>query len=152
MTEDDEGIITRSITTLLARREHSQVEIVRKLQAKGFSVSLIEQQLAKFSAKGIQSDSRFCEALIRSRVSKGQGELRIRAEAREHQLDDAEINAQLRELNVDWFALACQVREKRFGPALPDDWQDSQKQLRFLAYRGFTHEQCQHAVSYHPTD
>ena len=54
---------------------------------------------------------------------------------------DELINSTMQQAETDWFALAIEVRCKRFGEQSPDDFKDRAKQMRFLQYRGFTHEQ-----------
>lgn len=146
MSDDELKIITHSITRLLAMREHSRREIRRKLAQKGFDPVLVNQQLDKFVEQNIQSESRFSEMLVRSRSTKGQGENRIRAELREHQIDDQTIAWALRECDVDFFALAAEVLHKKYGTSPAKSWPEKQKRMRFLQYRGFSHEQIKEAV------
>lgn len=63
---------------LLERREHASRELLQKAQQKGFSTPLIEQNLIKLQESGLQSDSRYCEQLIRSKKRSGWGPLKIR--------------------------------------------------------------------------
>ena len=67
---------------LLARREHARVELEQKLQKKGFPESRIHQALQQLTEKGFQSDERYIEDFVRSRVYKGNGPLRILQELR----------------------------------------------------------------------
>ncbi|MCV2883172.1 recombination regulator RecX [Aestuariibacter sp. AA17] len=144
-SENDRKIITHAITHLLSRREHSQKELLQKLLAKGHSQALCEEQIEKFVERNIQSNLRFAESLIRSKVSKGQGELRALNALREHGVSDNDIQTAMYEVAPDWFALASQVRQKKYGANIPDDWSTKQKQSRFLQYRGFTLEQIRFA-------
>lgn len=150
MTEDTRKIISNCIQQLLARREHSKVELARKLHSKGFDAQLCAEMIERYAVENVQSDMRFAEMLVRSKVSKGQGVERIRNELREHQIDQQAIQLALQsseqELQLDWFELAKQVRQKKFGQSVPQDWQQKQKQQRFLQYRGFTLEQIDYAL------
>ena len=58
-----------SAMNLLARREHSYVELERKLKQRGFADSVIEQALQRLQEQGLQSDQRFVESFIRARAS-----------------------------------------------------------------------------------
>lgn len=150
MSDNDRKIITHTITHLLSRREHSRKELLSKLQRKGLPPSLCEEQIEKFVDNNIQSDTRFAESLIRGRVAKGQGENRVRQELREHNIDDSAVASAMAEIDPDWFELARQVKIKKFGEHSEQDWQKKQKQIRFLQYRGFTHEQIQYAMEKTP--
>ena len=125
----------------LARREHSAAELQQKLQRAGHETDKIHAALEKLQHSGLQNDERFAEAFIRSRALRGYGELRIRQEMKQKGVADELINATMQQAETDWFALAIEVRCKRFGEQSPDDFKDRAKQMRFLQYRGFTHEQ-----------
>ncbi|MEM8685156.1 MAG: RecX family transcriptional regulator [Pseudomonadota bacterium] len=43
----------------------------------------------------------------------------------------------LSEFDGDWYALAVDVRMKKFGPGPASDFKDKARQMRFLQYRGF---------------
>lgn len=125
---------------LLARREHSLVELRAKLAARGFADEAIETALAALSAAGLASDSRFVEAFVASRFRKGYGPIRIRAGLMERGIAAEAITPVLADA-YDWRALAREVREKRFGARLPRDFRERARQMRFLEYRGFTGDQ-----------
>lgn len=126
---------------LLANREHSALELTRKLHNAGFDEIEIEQTLLKLQKSGLQSDQRFAESFIRSRSGRGYGSVRIRSELKERGVNPDIITDSLLHAEIDWFALAAEVRCKRFGEQNPEDYKSRAKQQRFLQYRGFTHEQ-----------
>ena len=123
----------------LARREYGRAELTQKLAGAGFVARLVED--------GLQSDTRYVEAFVQSRVSQGKGPERIRAELRGRRLDDAAIEQGIDDAGVDWRALAVEVRHKKFGRTRPRDFADKARQMRFLQYRGFEPDQVQAAVS-----
>ncbi len=125
---------------LLARREHSLAELREKLAARDFSPADIDAALADLSREGLADEVRFVEAFVASRIRKGQGPIRIRAELVQRGVD-GEIIAQYLANACDWPALARDVRAKRFGASPPKDFRDRARQSRFLEYRGFTVEQ-----------
>jgi hypothetical protein len=57
MSEFDRKIITDAITRMLARREHSFNEIMRKLQQKGIASDAFMPILKEFKDADIQSDA-----------------------------------------------------------------------------------------------
>lgn len=141
---------------LLARREHSRRELLRKLGQRfpAAEPAQLEAVLEALAAAELQSDSRFCTALINMRARKGSGPLRIRLELREKGIDAGLISAGLSSDAVDWFAVAAEVWRKKFGPAdtaAPADRQaqrrEQARQYRFLQYRGFTPEQIAAALA-----
>jgi regulatory protein len=103
--------------------------------------------VARLAEEGLQSDARYVEAFVQSRINQGKGPERIRTELRERRLNDAAIEQGLDEAGVDWRVLAADVRRKKFGRALPSDFAGKAKQMRFLQYRGFESDQVQAAVS-----
>ncbi len=55
---------------LLGAREHTKAELSAKLAKKGYPEEEIEASIERLSAEGLQSDRRFCEIFIRSRLRK----------------------------------------------------------------------------------
>jgi len=122
---------------LLARREHSARELAAKLAARGHGEGEIAEVIGELAREGLQSDARFAEAYVFQRVGRGYGPLKIREELRERGIDAELIDACLREAETDWQALLAEVRRKRFGPKVPDDFAEQARQARFLQSRGF---------------
>jgi len=131
---------------LLARREHSRYELERKLGARGFEPDIVAGVLDALSAEHLLEESRFVESFIRSRVRKGQGPARIRAELVQRGIDAAQVGAGLAEADCDWAAIAAEARRKRFGAALPASFEARVKQGNFLQYRGFDAHQIRAAL------
>ncbi len=130
----------------LARREHSQVELERKLGAKGLEPQDIHQALAELKEDGLLSDTRFAEALCHSWARRGKGPLRIRVDLKAKGVSAQLIDATLSELEIDWFEVAREVSTKKFGDSPPEDAKERAKRSRFLHYRGFDGEQIRHAL------
>ena len=131
---------------LLARREHSRLELERKLQAKGHAPVDIERVLHELSTEGLLSDERFTEAFISSRRQRGSGPIRIAMELQQRGVSEELIQCHLDEQDSQWLSVANKVREKRFGHRPPGDFKERARQMRFLQYRGFTMAQIQQAV------
>ncbi|KKN18313.1 hypothetical protein LCGC14_0956970 [marine sediment metagenome] len=125
---------------LLARREHSVAELVKKLSAD-FEYDDIIIAISKLTERNLQSDERFAENYLRYRSQRGFGFQKIRQELKERGVNAELISETLAESDIDWFALAADARCKRFGEQQPEDFKERAKQQRFLQYRGFTHEQ-----------
>ncbi|MFT4938271.1 MAG: regulatory protein [Paraglaciecola sp.] len=150
MTDNECKIINYTITRYLAAREHSRHELLRKLTLKEHDLKLSLQQIDKFSAANIQSEARFAESLVRSRINKGFGEHYIRCQLSEHKIDkeliSQAIESCITDLQVDWSELACEVLAKKYRHTPAENWQEQQKRSRFLQYRGFDHEQIRYAT------
>lgn len=131
----------------LARREYGQQELVRKLAGKGFVLAAAEEAVERLTDEGLQSDPRFAENFIQSRVNQGKGPVRIRVELGQRGLGDATIEHALQEAGIDWHALAREIRRKKFGRGRPADFKAKAQQMRFLQYRGFEQSHIQAAVS-----
>lgn len=131
---------------LLARREHARAELARKLTARGFALDIIEAVLGTLADAGLQSDERFAEQFVNVRVERGSGPFKIRMELRERGLDETLVDLALAEADCDWRELARQVRRKRFGATVPDEFKERARQARFLQTRGFDMEHIRAAM------
>ena len=126
---------------LLARREHSRVELIAKLRLRHFPDELITPELDKLEHENLQSDRRFTEAYVHMRQMAGFGPVRIREELRQRGISGDLINTYLIESDTIWAQRAAEVRLKRFGTQPLIDFTDRAKQARFLNYRGFNQQQ-----------
>jgi regulatory protein len=145
MSDNDAKIIRHKLTRLLSRREHSQTELRKKLADLELDRDLIDDTIAQFAKKDIQSDVRYAEAVVRGAYRKGKGPVFIERTLHNHDIDFQLVRALTKDDSFDWFESSKAVRVKRFGDELPDDWTYKQKQMRFLQYRGFTQEQIKYA-------
>jgi len=136
----------RQAMDLLARREHSRVELERKLRARSGDADLIRDVLDELEQDGLLSAERFAESFVAARYARGQGPYRIRRELADRGVDAPDRF--LADERFDWTGLAREVRRKRFGQAPPRNLADKAKQVRFLEYRGFSHEQIRQALEF----
>jgi regulatory protein len=137
---------------LLARREHSALELKRKLLQRGYPAGLVEPVLAGLADEGLLSETRYAGEWVRSRIARGQGPVKIRAELQQRGLDDAQVRQALAAADTDWAGLAAEVRRKRFGAALPETLAERARQARFLEARGFTADHIRRALAGEPED
>jgi regulatory protein len=144
----DEPACTRVGLELLARREHSRRELTRKLAARGFPDEVIAPVLDELERTGALANARFTDSFVRSRIAKGQGPQRIRAELAQRGIADPDAADGLAAADVDWLATIRAVRAKRFGPELPRDYAERARQARFLQYRGFDAAQIRAALEF----
>ncbi|WP_347329457.1 regulatory protein RecX [Marinimicrobium locisalis] len=161
-----ESDVRLAAMNLLARREHSALELREKLLkrfgeverddgvdgasgargTKGKSPD-IDAVLNRLAEQGLQSDERFTEAFITARERQGKGPLRIAQELRQKGVSDDLVAQYLDESDDCWAHLAQEVRSKRFGDEPIQTPKEKARQMRFLQYRGFSHEQVRRAIA-----
>ena len=131
----------------LARREHGRVELVNKVSKFGFDTDVAADAVNQLVDDDLQSDQRFTEAFVRSRINQGKGPVIIRADLFDKGIDDTVIAEGIQEAGKNWIALAREVRLKKFGVTQAVDFKDKARQMRFLQSRGFEADHIQAAVS-----
>ena len=142
----DPVAVRKKAMDLLARREHTRAELERKLESAGFEADVVVAVVEALGDEGLQSDTRFVESFVQSRINQGKGPARIRAELHEKGVAESVTDDAIGAVGVDWQALAAEVRQKKFGRAAPADFKDKSRQMRFLQYRGFESDQIHAAV------
>ena len=128
----------------LSAREHSRLELARKLARYAQEGDDIEALLDTLEAAKLLSQARFSESLIHRRAHR-YGNSRILSELQSHGIDaDAlvDIKAGLASGEV---ARAREVWRKKFKQ-IPASAEERAKQMRFLLQRGFSHRAIQAAV------
>lgn len=132
---------------LLAQRDHSEMELRRKLAAQDVSDAEIEQSIAYCHEYHWLDDAGFAARYVRQRSRKGYGPQRIQQELSTKGVAQEHIRLALQQDDIDWAPLARKTLHKRFGDAPPGSWQERAKMQRFLLYRGFFQEDIQSAFS-----
>ena len=108
--------------------------------------------LDQLTAERLQSDQRFAETYLHSRVQKGYGPVRLEQELYERGIEAQLIQSSLDGLDADWMDVLQSVRQKKFGRNLPAEFNEQAKDSRFLQYRGFTTDQIRHLYKNKKTD
>ena len=137
---------TRLALGLLARREHSRQELAVKLAQRGLDDEVIHPALDALAAERLLSEERFVEQFVRSRIVRGDGPMKIRAELAQRGIDAARAEQELEAQDPDWPSLAEAQRRKRFGAEIPADFSERARQARFLQGRGFGMTEIQRAL------
>ena len=128
-----------SALKMLMRREHSKLELSQKLQAKGFDIVDVNSSISKLVQQNYQSDDRFSEGFILMRFNQGKGPVKIASELKMRGIDTFDLSI------FDWFKLAKEIRQRKFGDASSLDYKEMAKQKRFLQSRGFNLDQINQA-------
>ena len=124
---------------MLMRREHSRLELFQKLQTKGFDVDVVNNSISKLVEQNYQSDDRFSEEFIQMRFNQGKGPVKIASELKMRGINTFDLTV------FDWFQLAKEIRQRKFGDLSSLDFNQTAKQKRFLQSRGFTLDQINQA-------
>ncbi|WMW81640.1 recombination regulator RecX [Undibacterium cyanobacteriorum] len=128
----------------LSMREHSRVELARKLTPYVQEGDDLEEVLNFLERAKYLSNQRFSESLANRRQSRF-GNQRIMAELHAHDLstdDIAEVKERLQETEIE---RATEVLHKKF-PTAPQDHEAKAKQMKFLMQRGFSSRAVQQAM------
>ena len=124
---------------MLMRREHSKLELFQKLQIKGFDIEVVNNSISKLVQQNYQSDDRFSEDFILMRFNQGKGPVKISSALKMRGIAAFDLSP------FDWFELAKEIRQKKFGDASSLDFKEIAKQKRFLQSRGFNLDQINQA-------
>jgi len=120
----------------LAAREHSRLELERKLHPYETEEGELARVLDELQAKGFINEQRVAESVVYRRANR-LGAARIRQELQGKGLDTATVQAALAPLRANEAERAHAVWRKKFGSPAPDA-AGRAKQMRFLAARGFS--------------
>ena len=137
---------TQRAIGLLTRREHSRLELARKLAVRGVEASDAQAAIDKLAAAGWQDDVRFAQSLVRSRAAGGYGPAYIRAELGTHALASEVVAAALESYEGDWTENARDLLRRRHPAASTGDRDARRKAGDFLLRRGFSLEQFRAAM------
>lgn len=124
---------------LLARREHSQKELLDKLALRGFQRDEAEPVIAALAERNWQNDGRYAECYIRQRIASGYGPLRIRYELQQRGIDNTDLDAQAEEQG-GWQNLLLDVYCGKYDDETSLSQNEWLKRSRFLQQRGFSGE------------
>lgn len=120
----------------LSLREHSRLELSRKLSRYAEEGDDLEALLDFLEKNNWLSQERFSESLIHRRAARF-GNSRIMAELQSHGIGGEalqELKAGLADTEI---ARACDIWQRKFGTVATDP-QERNKQMRFLLQRGFS--------------
>jgi len=139
VNDDDSASRARhSALRLLARREHSQYELRRKLKARGYGEPLVDELLAELITERLLSDARYAEAMVTNRASRGYGPLRICMELRDRGVAERIVDKVLQEAEVDWDERLRHTYDRKYGEITVESFKVWASRAQFLNNRGFS--------------
>src|ERR1700712_3158755 len=128
----------------LSMREHSRLELRRKLARHAQEGDDIDALLDTLEKANCLSQERFSESLIHRRAARF-GNSRIVAELQSHGINGEALQELKANLAGDETARACEVWRRKFG-TVATDAESRSKQIRFLMQRGFSQRAVQVAI------
>jgi len=130
----------------LSLREHSRLELGRKLSAYALETDDVDALLDQLEAAKFLSEQRFSESLVRRRATRF-GNNRILSELQSHGIDGDSLKAVKTELAEDECGRARALLRKKYDKP-PANMEERTKYMRFLQQRGFSHSATQYAVKH----
>jgi regulatory protein len=134
---DQQGGAYEKAISLLARREHSARELKSKLEQRGLDAGESAEAVRQLQSKDFQSDDRFGEMLVRSRLEGGYGARWIVAELRQHGIAEDKARELIEAADPDWPELVRRQLRRRYGAGKPADFAERNKRAAFLLRRGY---------------
>ncbi|WP_050477403.1 recombination regulator RecX [Herbaspirillum rhizosphaerae] len=128
----------------LSSREHSRLELARKLTPYAQDDDDIEALLNWLQESKFLSQERFSESLVHRRAGR-YGNNRILSELKSHGIDGEALGDAKLELAQGETQRAREVLSRKYAEA-PTDAGERAKCMRFLQQRGFSHRAIQVAV------
>jgi regulatory protein len=123
---------------LLARREHSQKELLNKLALRGFDRDDALPVIDELAQQGWQDDLRYAESYARFRIQKGYGPIRVSYELLQNGITAFDLEDIVKKEAGSWMALLEQVYRKKYSHDTVLDRNEWAKRSRFLLHRGFS--------------
>ncbi|HSY28212.1 MAG TPA: recombination regulator RecX [Burkholderiaceae bacterium] len=128
----------------LSAREHSRLELGRKLSAYAQESDDVNALLDQLEAAKLLSEVRFSESLVRRRSPRF-GNSRILMELQSHGIEGDALTGIKSNLADDEGSRAIAVLRRKYETA-PKDASERAKYMRFLQQRGFSHRAIRAAL------
>jgi len=123
---------------LLSQREHSRLELERKLSAHETEPGTLAKALDELQARGFISEERVIESVVHRRGAK-LGTARLKQELQAKGLSGAAVTEALEQLRSTELERAREVWARKFGEPATEP-KEKARQVRFLISRGFAAE------------
>lgn len=138
---DIQSQLRQRALALLSRRDYSQHDLSKKLQALSDDQSEIDSTLAWLQELSYLDDQRYAEAFVRDSIAKNRGPIRIRNELQQKGLSGDVIENALESEAADWLSLAADALRRKFRDLtlIEHNAKQKTKAIRYLQYRGFSH-------------
>lgn len=133
--------------SLLARRDYASGELARTLSKMTENREKIDKALSRLVECGYLDDNRLITRMIDKHVRKKHGPARIKQEIRQKGFSPELVEQMLEKVDVDWYAMARELKVSKFGDAVASEAKEKNKQIRYLQYKGFSMDMIFEALS-----
>ena len=123
---------------LLSQREHSRLELERKLAEHETEPGQLAKALDELQARGFISEERVVESVIHRRAAK-LGTARVKQELQSKGLSTEAMTEALEQLRGTELERAREIWARKFGEPATEP-KERARQMRFLISRGFAAE------------
>lgn len=130
----------------LARREYCEKELTNKLTSRGASLESAQQAVGELRDRDMINDARFAQALVRVRMSKGYGPIKIKNELRQKGVSSDLIESSLDFDSDVWRDQIAGVLDRKYKDVPPADFTEWAKRARFLQSRGYSTSQIRDSL------
>lgn len=132
----------------ISRRALTRRELGRKLADRGHGADLVEEVLERCEHLGLLDDERYARGFVEGRRARGQGARRIRRDLLERGVAAGVVDAVLAAAEDEHPAAGdcTALLERRLRGADLGDRAVAAKAYRFLAGRGFSHDEITGAI------
>ncbi|MBV6264017.1 regulatory protein RecX [Klebsiella aerogenes] len=129
--------------SLLARRDYASGELARTLSKMTENREKIDKALSRLVECGYLDDNRLITHMIDKHVRKKHGPARIKQEIRQKGFSPELVEQMLEKVDVDWYAMARELKVSKFGDAVASEAKEKNKQIRYLQYKGSEVQPCE---------
>ena len=133
--------------SLLARRDYASGELARTLSKMTENREKIDKALSRLVECGYLDDNRLITHMIDKHFRKKHGPARIKQEIRQKGFSPELVEQMLEKVDVDWYAMARELKVSKFGDAVASEAKEKNKQIRYLQYKGFSMDMIFEALS-----
>ena len=144
----DIDAVRRSAFWHLSRRDHSQAELLKKLQRKTDNQQWIETVIDECLDFKYLDDQRFAHSFLRSAQHKGHGETRIKQDLGLKGISEALIKQALQESEFNYIDSAQRLLNNKYHEAIVTQHL-KQKAMGFLQAKGFNFDIINSAIEEH---
>jgi len=147
IAKDIEGV-RRSALWHLSRRDHSQAELLKKLQRKTDNNDWIESVINECLDFNYLNDQRFADSFIRSAQNKGHGPARIQQDLKMKGIGEPLIKKAFAENQFNYIDAAEQLLNNKYNEAIVTT-NLKQKAMGFLQAKGHRFDTISLAIEAH---
>lgn len=131
----------------LSRRDYSESQLSQRLARQGGAADDIARVITWCKNGNYLNQQRYLDMLVRSRAAKGYGLNYILQECRQQHISKEQVLQCAAQLEIDWFAQARQLYQKKYGQSAVTDYKEKLKRMAYMQRRGFSNEQIQIAIN-----